>query len=198
MNTFKEKTLLFSKIFKISLIISLIFIILILYLFPKFDKLPEMRKQKIEIEIYVSDIPQTKQKTKIAFPPRAPYGVIPIPSERDELPEEITFPESDDIGSLTGNLLTAGVPPEIPAKPILEVYPNVSGVDCKGYVRLLLLINKLGKVESIEVLENTTLSNECQSLTINAVKRNLWIPAKVDNKPVKSWVTKTYKFNIIK
>jgi len=198
MNTLKEKTLLFSKIFKISLIISLIFITLLLYLFPKFDKLPDLRKQKIKIEIYVSDIPQTKQKSQIALLPRKPYGVIPIPSETDELPEEITTPGSDDSGSITGNLLTAGGPPEIPAKPILEVYPNVSGVDCKGYVRLLLLINKLGRTETIEVLENTTLSNECLSLVINAVKRNLWIPAKVDNKPVKSWVTKTYKFNIIK
>lgn len=198
MNTLKEKTLLFSKIFKISLIISLIFITLLLYLFPKFNKLPDLRKQKIKIKIYVSDIPQTKQKTKIALLPGKPYGVIPIPSETDELPEEITIPGSDNIDSLTGNLLTAGIPPEIPAKPILEVYPNVSRVDCKGYVRLLLLINKLGRTESIEVLENTTFSNECLSLTINAVKRNLWIPAKVNNKPVKSWITKTYKFNIIK
>jgi hypothetical protein len=86
--------------------------------------------------------------------------------------------------------------PETPPKPILEVYPTVSGLSCTGYIRLLLLVNKNGSAESIEIIENTTQADTCLSLTIEAVRKSRWIPAKIDKKAVDTWVTKTYKFNV--
>ncbi len=84
----------------------------------------------------------------------------------------------------------------IPPKPILEVYPTVSGLSCSGYIRLLLLVNKNGVAESIEIIENTTQLDTCLTLAVEAARKSRWIPAKVEKKAGDTWVTKTYKFNV--
>jgi TonB family protein len=176
--------------------ISLGILTLVFYVFPKFASITEERRQKIKIKLFVSDIPQTRQTHDSRTPPPKPSGVIPVAGEEDEFPKEISI--RHELGISSGDPLAAGIPPEIAAKPVLEVYPNVSGVTCKGYVRLLLLINEQGRVELIEVLENSTRIDQCQKLAIEAAKKSRWIPAKVNEKSVDSWVTKTYKFNIKK
>jgi hypothetical protein len=181
--------------FKISLIISLSVLTSIFYLFPKFASISSDEHKPVQLEIYVSDVPQTFQQKRQNLPPRRPRGVIPVPGDFEDLPEEITMQE--DFGDDSGKrLLSSGLSPEIPPKPILEVYPSVSGVTCKGYVRLLLLINKNGITESLEILDNTTGLDTCLKLAVDAALKSKWIPAKVENQSVESWVTKTYKFNI--
>jgi TonB family protein len=90
----------------------------------------------------------------------------------------------------------SGIPAETPARPILEVYPDVSGFFCKGFVHLLLLVNEKGNIESAEVIQNSTGSNQCGEMAVEAAKKSQWMPASVDNKSVSSWVEKIYKFNI--
>jgi TonB family protein len=194
--TINEHDQYFLDILKISLMISLGILILVFYIFPKFTGITEVSRQKINIKLFVSDIPQTRQLHTSRMPPPKPTGVIPIVGDEDEFPEEISVQR--DLGISAGDPLAAGIPPEIAAKPLLEVYPNVSGVTCKGYVKLLLLVNKVGRAEIIEVLENSTRAEQCKKLAIEAAKKSRWIPAKVNEKSVDSWVTKTYKFNIKK
>jgi hypothetical protein len=152
---------------------------------------------KIQLEVYVSNIPQTVQNVKSSHPPPAkPSGYIPIPAETMDLPEEIfisTLPGND-----TTVQLSLGIAPEIPPKPLFEVYPRISGVTCKGQVSLLLLVNENGRTESIEVLQNSTAQDTCLKVAIEAARKSRWIPARVLDEPVSSWITKTYKFNIEK
>jgi hypothetical protein len=145
----------------------------------------------------VSDIPQTSQSKRLIKPPPArPSGYIPIPTDNPDFPQEIIL--SDIPGTVNSNEMVNAVSPEVPAKSLLEVYPSTLGVTCKGYVRVLLLINKTGRVESVEILENTTAADTCVALVREAALKSHWIPAKVKNEAVNSWVVKTYKFNLKK
>lgn len=154
MTLLKEKNIHYNKIFKVSLIISF-FLTLLFYIFPKFLKLQKLETPKIKVDIYVSDIPPTKQISKVNIPPGKPYGIIPILVAEDVLPDELLYETGDKSDVVNSNMLTSGIPPEIPAKPILEVYPNVSGTNCTGQVRLLILINEQGISESVEINGNT-------------------------------------------
>lgn len=195
MSKFAMKELRYRRTFKFALILSLFIWVVFFYLFPKFKMISPSEEKRIDIKIYVSDIPQTLQKNNATSPPPAkPYGFIPIPAEEADFPEEITFSTIPGSGKATS--FASGIAPEVPPKPILEVYPTVSGVSCSGHIRLLLLVNKNGIVESFEIVENTTQTDTCVALAIEAAKKSRWIPAKVNNRAVDSWVTKTYKFNV--
>jgi hypothetical protein len=195
MSDYKTKEDFYKKTFKISLIAALFLLTIFFYIFPKFTRLSNREGKKIDLKIYVSDIPQTDQKNQTTPPPPSkPYGFIPVPSEQAEFPEEITISKLPGTGNTLEPLV--GITPEIAPKPILEVYPTVSGLSCTGYIRLLLLVNTNGLAESIEILENTTQMDTCLTLAIEAVRKSRWIPAKADNKAVDTWVTKTYKFNV--
>jgi hypothetical protein len=195
MSEYKSKEDFYKRSFKVSLIASLFLLTIIFYIFPKFAKLSNREDKIIDIKIYVSDIPKTNQrKTAAAPPPAKPYGFIPIPVEEADFPEEISLSKFPGTGLSQENVI--GIAPEIPPKPILEVYPTVSGLSCSGYIRLLLLVNKNGIAESIEIIENTTQLDTCLNLAIMAARKSRWIPAKVNKKSVDTWVTKTYKFNV--
>jgi len=195
MSKYKSKDEVYKRTFKIALITSLFSLTLSFYLFPKFTIVPNHEDKKIDIKIYVSDIPQTNQKkTATAPPPAKPYGFIPVPSEDAEFPDEISLSKLPGTG--LNQEPAIGIAPEIPPKPILEVYPTVSGLSCSGYIRLLLLVNKNGMAQSIEIIENTTRSDTCLTLAIEAARKSRWIPAKMDEIAVDTWVTKTYKFNV--
>jgi hypothetical protein len=195
MSQFKAKEESYKRVFKIALLISLLLLTLSFYLYPKFGVLSSPEEKQIDIKIYVSDIPQTLQRSRNTPPPPAkPYGFIPVPAEEADFPEEISLSRIPGTGTTQTTL--DGIAPEIPPKPVLEVYPTVSGVPCLGHIRLLILVNKNGIAETFEIIENTTQSDTCVSLAIEAAKKSRWIPAKVNNQSVDTWVTKTYKFNV--
>ena len=185
----------YRTIFKKSLIISLLFLILLFFSLQKFKRISINRMNPIQTEIYVSDIPithQNIQNKRIA--PRKPSGFIPIPDEEDELPGELI---EEIIKSIPGsNIVSTRYPTEESPKIILEIYPQNKGFECTGIIRLLVLISKEGVVKDIEVVENSTGSDECLQLVIRAVNDSRWLPGKIKNKPVDSWTMKTYKFNI--
>jgi hypothetical protein len=192
---YQENNAYFSRVFKFSLIASLSIMTILFYLFPKFKTIYFRQAHTIEADIYVSDIPVTRQPAeKIKPPPMRPNGFIPIPGDEIEFPEEIDISGSGR-NTLLGEV-SLGIPAEVPAKPILEIYPQVSGVTCKGIVRLLLLVDKSGRVTEVEMVENTTSSSRCLELAMNAARKSEWLPASVDGKKVNSWVMKVFKFNI--
>ena len=195
MSKFVEKERVYRRTFKFALFFSLFLSTIFFYLFPKFERISQPPEEQIDIKIYVSDIPQTLQRNNAtSLPPAKPYGFIPVPAEEADFPEEFSFSLIPGTGETPG--LTGGIVPEIPPKPILEVYPTVSGVSCSGHIRLLLLVNKKGIAEAFEIVENTTLQDTCVSLAIEAAKKSRWIPARVNDEAVDTWVTKTYKFNV--
>ncbi len=68
----------------------------------------------------------------------------------------------------------------------------------QGYIRVLLLVNTRGQVETMEVIENTTMGDTCLALVKQAAYKSRWIPAQRKGQPVNSWVLKIYKFNLPK
>lgn len=184
----------FAHILKISLISSLLILTTLFYLWPRFNSLDFHRSAKLKVDIFVSDIPVTRQpENRLKPPPLRPNAYIPVPGNEMELPKEISISGSGE-NTLLGEI-PSGIPAEIPAKPILEIYPQVSGVTCKGIIRLLLLVNKSGRVTEVEMVENTTASQECLELARKAAKKSEWIPARANGKEVDSWVIKVFKFN---
>lgn len=184
-------------VFKCSLLLSLCFLVLVFYLFPRFSEIKKIKTEPLQISIYVSDIPQTHQPTrKPHFPPARSVSSLYVPVEDQNLPEEVNH-EAFYENKPAENFFE-GISPEIPAKCWLEVYPSTLGVTCKGYIRLLLLVNARGQVETVEILENTTMADTCLSLVRQAAFKSRWIPAEVKGQPVNSWVTKVYKFNLPK
>ncbi|HFE63509.1 MAG TPA: hypothetical protein ENK14_03730 [Caldithrix sp.] len=197
MLTRDEKNIYFYNTFKLSLVFVLFTLTLFFYLFQKFESTSVVKSAPIQVEIYVEEIPVTRQKhsARPLKPKRPSMGQI-VAVEEDTYPEEMVLDESPGKGR--GISKPGGVPVEVAAKPLIEYYPDVTGIRCKGVVRLLLLINKSGHVESVENLENTTHSETCLQRAKQAALKTRWIPALVDSKPVKSWVTKEYKFNMAK
>jgi TonB family protein len=185
----------FRIIFKKSLIISFSILIILFYSLQKFKRISINRMSPIQTEIFISDIPITHQSFKNKrIAPKKPSGFIPIPSEEDELPDELI--EEMQKNTPGSKIMSTGYPVEDSPKIILEVYPQNKGFKCRGIIRLLVLISENGVVKDIEVVENSTGSNECLQLAIDAVSNSKWLPGKVKNKPVDIWIMKTYKFNI--
>ena len=195
--------------FKYSLLIALGLMVLIFYLFPRFSPESLSKIPPLQIQIYVTDIPPTRQLEKnISRPLGHSPSSVPLPRVQPSFPAEIPLAEtpgtdsSPDTGNSFSMMNSPGtaqaIPVEIPAKPLLEVYPAPIGITCKGYVRVLLLVNRTGRIESLEILENTTLTDTCVSLVREAALKSKWIPAKVKNETVSSWVVKEYKFNLKK
>jgi len=195
MNYFKDKE--FTRALQIGYILALFFLILLFLSFPDFT-IPSRKKiPQIDVNIYVEQIPQTKQNL---IPrrrrPIVSEMAIPVPVETEDLPEELPLDSLMYEKGELGDLAVGGRSVEIPAKPILEIYPEVNNLKCKGIIRLLLLVNKNGDVEDIEVLENTTGNAECLKKTLEAARLSKWRPAKVGKEFVSSWVEKKYKINV--
>lgn len=189
-----EKERLFWFRFKIALIFSLLLCIILFYAFPRVGPLHPAQPVPLKITIQVSEIPPTRQKKTGKRPrPAPPRWGIPVVAEEADFPEDLPLPEIGSTHPQSADI--TGEVAETPARPLLDVYPDISTTSCKGVVRLLLLVNRSGKVENVEVLENTTGSRKCLKLAIEAAKRSRWLPARLRNHPVDSWVTKTYKFN---
>jgi len=184
-------------IFKCSLLLSLGFLVLIFYLFPRFSENKKIKTEPLQIQIYVSDIPQTHHPArKPHSPPARPAPSLYVPVEDQDLPEEVNLEGFYE--NQPAEKFLEGISPEIPAKSWLEVYPSTLGVTCKGYIRVLLLVNARGQVETMEILENTTMADTCLSLVRQAAFKSRWIPAEMKGQPVNSWVIKVYKFNLSK
>lgn len=197
MNDRSVKNVEFRHTLKYSVLVTLGLLVLLFYLFPRFADRRVGKTLPIQIRIYISDIPQTRQQTRMnRLPPGRPSSFIPVPGDEPDFPDEIVLEELNGTANSIGSEIA--LPPEMPAKSLLEVYPSTSGVTCKGYVRVLLLINKTGRVESLEILENTTAADTCASLVREAAFKSRWIPAKVKDEAVNSWVVKEYKFNLKK
>jgi len=187
----------FRYAFRYSLLVALSLLVLVFYLFPRFADRKTGTIPPVQIRIFISDIPQTRQQTSMKrLPPGRPASFILVPGEEPDLPDAIVLEELTGTANSPGSEMT--LPPEIPAKSLLEVYPSTSGVTCKGYIRVLLLINRMGMVETLEILENTTAADTCASLVREAALKSRWIPAKVKDEAVSSWVVKEYQFNLKK
>lgn len=182
---------------RVSLGIALAFVILVFYLFPDFQLNRTFAPPELDVQIFVEDIPKTEQLLR---PQRKRQilvsQAIPVPVEQEDFPQEITLDTLMFEVGAQGEISASSRGVETPAKPILEIYPEVSKIKCRGNIKLLLLVSRSGTVEEAQVLENTTQNPDCLKRTLEAAMLSKWIPAKVNKENVSSWVVKEYKFNI--
>lgn len=184
-------------------ILALCLVILILFLFPQFEIQRQIPIATIITSIQVEDIPITKQGTPRKPPPRP---VIPIASEDEFYPEDITIDDTelsfDDLSLAEGSGLAIGRIEIFQPRPVFEVIPEYSEelqkLGIEGIVKLHLHIDQFGHVVDAIVLENTTGSNVCANAAKSAALKGRYVPAKKNGQPADLWIIRTYTFGLQK
>jgi protein TonB len=196
----------YSRIFEISLIISLAFLIIAFKFFP------DVKAKGVKVEgpqelFTVEDIQHTKQENRPPPPPKPP---IPIEAPSDDVLDDV------EIGSteIDMNEQVEAPPPPKEEKKIIEeeptyfvaveempepiggiqaiqskiVYPEIAkraGVEGKVYV--LAFVNEQGDVTKTEIIKG--LGAGLDEAALNAVKQTRFKPGKQRGKPVKVQVS---------
>lgn len=180
-------------------------------LFPTLDIQATTGKPD-QIVIQVEDLPETRQITR---PPPPPRPAIPIETESEDVPDDVTIETTD--------LELEEVPVDLPPPPtaesesilleeeeILEVwkveqkpklirraipaYPDFAlRAGLQGSVMLKVLLGKDGKAESIQVLKGEEIFRKS---AIDAVGKFLFEPARQSDRPVKVWLVIPIHFKL--
>ncbi|MBN1351304.1 energy transducer TonB [candidate division KSB1 bacterium] len=148
----------------------------------------------------VENIPKTRQNRTPKKPERP---AIPIPVESEAIPDDATIEPTNlsfdfDIGEPPGWAGAGNDEPDIPPRPIAEVFPEYPEEELKngiqGIVKLYLQVDTDGKVIEIVVLENTTASKRCEKAARQAAFKSRFFPARKNNIAVAAWIIKSYSF----
>jgi len=199
----------YKKVIEFALVLSLLLCIIVFQAFKKFEHketASNIEIQKIEAE----EIPQTQQE-KLPPPPSRP--LIPIESESEDIPDDVTIEETDiDFDKVPP-------PPPPPADdddsfvfvPYDEAptpiggfaaiqkklkYPEIARkAGIEGQVVIYAKIDKKGSVIRTKVVK--ALGNSgCNEAAIKAIKAVKWKPAMQRDKPVTVWVSVPVKFRL--
>ncbi len=202
----------YKKVFEISLIISLVFLIVAFKFFPNVSTTAIQTEGPQEL-FKVEDIQQTKQENKPPPPPKPP---IPIEAPSEDVLEDI------EIGSteLDVNEEVAAPPPPPEEKKVEEeptyfvaveempepiggiaaiqskiIYPEIAkraGVEGKVYVKAY--VDEQGNVTKTEVVKG--LGAGLDEAAVNAVKQTKFKPGKQRGKAVKVQVMIPIQFKL--
>jgi len=188
----KEK---YSRNIEISFVISLMFLILLLYFFPRYN-LTSLNIIQYEVPaIEVVHIPVTTQPRNNKPRPRKP--VIPVELETFEILEyveieELMKGEMSELENITGPVSYMDLP--FTPRQLLDVLPEKNDESISGLIILSLRIGIDGIVKEHKVIKNTTDCNICLENVIKAVFQSKWEPAIIHDQKVEYWIDKTYQF----
>ncbi len=204
--------LIYRKALEAGFIGSLFLVLMIFHAIPELSMAPKGIKAK-SIEIIVEDIPPTEQIKKAPPPPRPS---IPIPSESEEIPEDLTIesteldltdipPPPEQPMDMEGGYQF--VPYDEPPQPIGGYasiqknlkYPELArkaGIETS--VILGALIDERGNVVKTQILSETGTKMGFEESARNAVMATKWTPAKQRDKSVKVWVAIPIRFSLRK
>lgn len=200
----------YKKVIEFALVLSLLFCIIVFQAFKKFEHketMSDIEIQKIEAE----EIPQTQQE-KLPPPPSRP--LIPIESESEDIPDDVTIEETDiDFDEVPppppppptdDDDEIIFVPYDDPPTPIGGFqaiqkklkYPEIARkAGIEGQVVIYAKIDKKGNVIKTRVVK--ALGNSgCNEAAIKAIKSVKWKPAMQRDKPVTVWVSVPVKFRL--
>jgi protein TonB len=192
-------------IFEASLLIALFLLVLLFYSFKNFDTRAPINKG-IDLVIETVDIPPTIQE-RISPPPLRP--AIPIASENEDLPEELTIPETEI--NFSEQPLSQILPPPqsdddieydfvaVSEKPVVlhKVNPDYPELARKagvsGMVVVKVLIGTQGNVEKVEVVKSHPMLDEA---AISAAWQFKFKPGKQRDRAVKVWMSIPFTFRL--
>jgi periplasmic protein TonB len=200
----------YRKVLEVAVLIALLLMIFMFQAFKTFDQEARQLERAPEI-IQVDEIPLTEQ---IERPPPPARPSVPIPTEDEDVPEDLTIEETEiDFDE---------EPPPAPPPPKEEEetpifvpydsapdpiggfaaiqrnlkYPEIArraGVE--GMVIIQVLIDTRGAVEKTRVVKSLG-NNGCDEAAIEAINKTKWKPALQRDKPVKVWVSIPVQFRL--
>jgi protein TonB len=189
----------YSKNRDISIIVALIISIITIRLAAEIDALKPFEPEVEIPTVSVEDIPITRQGKKKP-PPQKP--AVPIPSDREDIPEEETIEPIEFDFFVDNGADGVGTPTRVPPRPIAWVIPEYPEKEkkrgIKGEVKISIQIDEKGRVVDAVVVENTTGSELCAQSAIRAALASRFIPAKVNGKPQEDWLIMPYRFDLSK
>jgi protein TonB len=164
-----------------------------------------------ELNIEVADIPVTKQQ-KLPPPPVRPS--LPVPSEDEAIPEDLTIASTDlDFSEIP----PPPPPPEDDEDQIFVAYdepPQIVGgmaallknlrypklaqsAGIEGTVFVKVLVSKDGRTERVEVLQSTSANVGFEEAAMSALQKVKWIPAKQRDMNIRVWVAMPVQFQLV-
>jgi protein TonB len=201
----------YRKTFELALAASLFIMLLAFNVLPNFSMAPKDIKAEI-IQIKIEDIPPTEQIKQSAPPPRPS---IPIPTENEDIPEDLTIE--------TTELDMSEIPPP-PPPPIGDDYDTyvfipydeaptpIGGYESirknlkypeiarkaglQGLVVVGVLIDEQGNSLKTQVLKDSGMNVGFEESAQAAVMTMKWRPARQRDKAVKVWVSIPVRFSL--
>jgi protein TonB len=202
----------YRKRLELATIASLLLIIM------AFASLRDIRTKPRQIaahdfKIEVADIPQTEQ---IKRPPPPARPAVPIPTEAEDLPPDVTIestelnlaelpppppPPEAGMDEDSPVFVAYDEPPEIiggiPALVAVLEYPELARrAGIEGTVVIGVLIDEKGTLRQAKILKPHGGDIGLEEAAIKALKKMRWKPAYQRDKPIKVWVSIPVRFNL--
>ena len=198
----------YNKVFGICTAITFILHTTIAVIFPSFEASASNRQKK-QIIIETVDIPETQQ---IKRPPPPPRPAVPIETESDDVPDDVTI-ESTDL-DFDDALVDLPPPPPpgsgeeeeeilefymVEQKPelvhsVAPAYPEIARkAGLTGKVFLKFLVDKGGRVSNVTVLRGQEIFRQA---AVDAILQFKFKPAQQNDKPVSVWMTQPISFRL--
>lgn len=197
----------YQLVLRLGLVISLLLLILLMVVFPKFDKGEGIDKE-IRIIMETTDVPIVEQKIEQAKPPTRPS--IPIEAENDDLLEDITIEGTTDIDDYVawdapppppeeedGGPRVRFIPYDEPPEPIggfaaiqrNVIYPEIAQeAGIEGTVVVQAFVNEFGVVTDCVVLKGVP-NTGLDEAAVDAIKRTRFKPAKQRDRNVGVYIS---------
>jgi len=193
----------YQKTIHVATIVALAMTISIFELFPTLNWEKNEEPIIVVTSLQVENIPITRQGTRKPPPPKP---AVPIPSDDELIPEDVTIEETElDLNlysPLQGEGGISGAPFVFQPRPIYEVIPEypqeLQRKGIQGRVKLHIHVNKYGFVDQVVILENTSGSPICARAAKTAALQGRYVPAKSQGKPTDIWITRVYSFGVSK
>ncbi len=166
--------------------------------------------QQVDIKIEVADIPATEQ---IHRPPAPPRPSVPIPTESEDVPEDMTIASTEiDLSDIPAppappdddaNIFVAyDEPPEIvgglQALSKHLKYPRVArAAGLEGVVFVKVLVGVDGKAERSEVIQAKPANMGFEESALSALQKVSWLPAKQRDRKIRVWVSMPVQFKLV-
>lgn len=201
----------YQKVLKICMATTVFFLILIFQLARQFSLAPGS-VSKVDIKIEVADIPPTEQFRR---PPPPPKPSIPIPTEDESVPEDLTIASTEiDLSDIPPPPAPLDEDEELPMFIAYDEAPQIIGgmaalqkhlkyprlaqkAGIEGTVFVKVLVGVDGRTEKVEVLKAKPKNMGFEESAIVAIKKIRWEPAKQRDRKIRVWVSIPVRFELI-
>ncbi len=202
----------YRKVMEICVIGSLVIHLFIFRALPAFDLGADGIKS-VDIKIQVEEIPQTEQIKKAPPPPRP---AVPIPTESEDVPEDLTIeatdldlsdlpmppppPEDDGVWDSYAFIPYDEAPTPVGGFGAIQKhlkYPQIArkaGIEARVVVGVL--IDEKGRSVKTQILQSSGYTVGFEAAAEAAVSGVRWRPAKQRDEPVKVWVSIPINFKL--